>query len=93
MRFTHRLDPAADMLHSHDGGRGTEEGEAINVSVRINPETGDAYIMLANGHTSLASEIGGEWVLWQTGNPDFLSTEKVLRSAALPGGAGFVLSQ
>lgn len=74
-------------VYGHDGGN----EPAINVSVRINPETGDAYIMLANGHTSLASEIGGEWVLWQTGNPDFLSTEKVLRSAALPGGAGFVV--
>lgn len=69
-----------DYVYGHDGAN----EPAINAAVRINPETGDAYIMLVNGHPSLASDIGAEWVLWQTGNPDFLSTEKVLKSALLP---------
>ncbi len=67
-------------IYGHDGAN----EPAINVSVRINPETDDAYIMFANGHPSLATDIGGEWVLWQTGNPDFLSTGRVLKSALLP---------
>ncbi|WDI30101.1 serine hydrolase [Hyphococcus flavus] len=70
----------SDYIYGHDGAN----EPAINVSVRINPETGDAYVALVNGHPSLASDIGAEWVLWQTGNPDFLSTDRVLKSALLP---------
>ncbi len=69
-----------DYVYGHDGAN----EPAINVSVRINPETNDAYIMLVNGHPSLASDVGAEWVLWQTGSPDFLSTDRVLKSVLLP---------
>ncbi len=69
-----------DFIFGHDGAN----EPAINVSVRINPENGNAFIMLVNGHPSLSSDLGAEWVLWQTGNPDFLSTERALKSAILP---------
>jgi CubicO group peptidase (beta-lactamase class C family) len=72
---------SGDYIYGHDGAN----APAINASVRINPDTGDAFIMLVNGHPSLASNIGSEWVLWQTGKPDFLSTERALRSAFWPG--------
>lgn len=80
---------SGDSVFGHDGAN----EPAINVSVRINPETNDAYIMLVNGHPSLASDIGAEWVLWQTGSPDFLSTDRVLKSALLPAilGSAFIL--
>jgi len=80
---------SGDSVFGHDGAN----EPAINVSVRINPETNDAYIMLVNGHSSLASDIGAEWVLWQSGKPDFLSTERVLKSALLPAilGSAFIL--
>ncbi len=71
---------SGDYVYGHDGAN----EPAINVSVRINPDTGDAYIMLVNGHPSLASNIGSDWVLWQTGKPDFLSTGRALKSALLP---------
>ncbi len=74
-------------IYGHDGAN----EPAINVSVRISPETDDAYIMLVNGHPSLASELGAEWVLWQTGNPDFLSTGRVLKSALSPALVGSVI--
>ncbi|WP_425408130.1 serine hydrolase domain-containing protein [Hyphococcus sp.] len=80
---------SGDSVFGHDGAN----EPAINVSVRINPETNDAYIMLVNGHPSLASDIGAEWVLWQTGKPDLLSTDRVLKSAVLPAilGSAFIL--
>jgi len=71
---------SGDSVFGHDGAN----EPAINVSVRINPETKDAYLMLVNGHPSLASDVGAAWVLWQTGNPDFLSTDRVLISALPP---------
>jgi len=64
---------------------------AINSSVRINPATSDGIVMLVSGHPTLASDICSEWVLWQTGYPDFLSTERALKSALIPALLGVVL--
>lgn len=67
-------------VYGHDGGN----EPAINSTVRINPDTGDALIVLVSGNSTLASTIGYHWVLWQTGQPDFLSFELALSSAVVP---------
>ncbi len=69
-----------DFVFGHDGAN----GPAINSTVRIYPETGDAIIVLLTGHPSLASAIGFHWVLWQTGYPDFLNIDLVIESMILP---------
>ena len=69
-----------DFVFGHDGAN----EPAINSAVRVNPATGDAVIVLVNGHPSMASSIGADWVLWQTGRPDFLSTRATLESALVP---------
>jgi CubicO group peptidase (beta-lactamase class C family) len=78
---------SGDFIFGHDGGN----APAINTSLRINPENWDAFIMLESGHPSLASDVAAEWVLWQTGYPDFRSTGRALRSALLPAGMGSLL--
>ena len=72
--------PHGDFVFGHDGAN----EPAINTSVRLNPETSDGFVMLVSGHPSLASSIGSEWVLWQTGYPDFLSSDRALKSALFP---------
>lgn len=67
-------------VYGHDGGN----EPAINSTLRINPDSADAFIMLVNGHPNLASSIGAQWVLWQTGYPDGLAADKVIASAVLP---------
>jgi hypothetical protein len=69
-----------DYVFGHDG----VNEPALNSTVRMNPDTADAMVMLVSGHPTLASNIGSEWVLWQTGVPDFLQTEKALKSALIP---------
>ncbi len=69
-----------DYVYGHDGSN----APAINTTLRINPDNGDAIIVLVTGNPSLASSIGYEWTLWQTGVPDFLSVGTVLRSAIMP---------
>ncbi|MGK0224576.1 MAG: CubicO group peptidase (beta-lactamase class C family) [Limisphaerales bacterium] len=69
-----------DYVFGHDG----VNDPALNSTVRMNPDTADAMVMLVSGHPTLASNIGSEWVLWQTGVPDFLQTEKALKSAIVP---------
>lgn len=76
-----------DHVFGHDG----VNDPAINSTVRMNPETSDGIVLLVSGHPSLASNIGSEWVLWQTGYPDFLQTERALRSAVIPILAGGLL--
>ncbi len=67
-------------VYGHDGSN----APAINSSMRINPDNGDAVIVLATGHASLATKIASEWTLWQTGVPDFLMVERAIRSALVP---------
>lgn len=74
----------------HDGSN----DPAINTSIRINTETGDGYIALISGHKTLASEIGFEWVLWQSGKPDFIYSDRAINSSVLPivvGSMGWII--
>ena len=67
-------------VYGHDGSN----APAINTSMRINPDNGDALIVLVTGNPTLASAIGAEWTIWQTGVADFLSVNRVVRSAIVP---------
>ena len=57
-----------DFIAGHDGNN----DPAINTSVRLNPQTGDAIVVLETGDSTLASTLASEWVFWQTGYVDFL---------------------
>ncbi len=74
-------------VYGHDGSN----TPAINSSMRINPDNGDAVIVLVTGNPSLASAIAGEWTLWQTGVVDFLSIDRAVRSAIVPWIIGLVI--
>ena len=69
-----------DIVFGHDGGN----DPAINTAVRINPDTGDALIILLTGELSLATRLGSDWVLWQTGMPDILASDTVIASMLKP---------
>lgn len=71
---------SGDHVFGHDGSN----EPAINSAVRINPDNGDAIIVLVTGSPGLASSIGYEWTLWQTGVPDFLMLDRALPSAITP---------
>lgn len=71
---------SGDFLYGHDGGN----DPAINSTVRINPDNGDAIVVLETGHLTLATNIGSHWVLWQTGIPDVLAVDQIIESMILP---------
>ena len=81
---------AGAMLYSHleNGqyilGHDGSNDPAINTTVRLNPITGDALIVLVTGHQTLASELGYEWTLWQSGKPDFIFADRAIGSALFP---------
>jgi hypothetical protein len=74
---------SGDFVYGHDG----QNEPAINSSLRINPDSRDAFIALASGNRSLATYLGFEWVFWQTGGPDFLGlgyvTDRGIRIALI----------
>lgn len=76
-----------DFIFGHDGAN----DPAINTVARINPDTGDVIVVLASEHPSVATKIGSEWVLWQTGLPDVLATEAVFASMTVPAITGCTL--
>ncbi|MDO9478106.1 MAG: serine hydrolase domain-containing protein [Pseudohongiella sp.] len=69
-----------DFVFGHDGAN----DPAINSAVRINPESKDAIVILATGGPPIATNIGSQWVLWQTGYPDVLNSESIIKSMYLP---------
>lgn len=78
------------VVFGHDG----VNEPAISATVRINPSTRDAIIVLATGSRTLASQLGGEWVFWQTGVPDVLSIPAEIRRVIpvlIAGAGGIVL--
>jgi len=71
-------------IFGHDG----INEPAISATVRINPETEDAIIVLVTGSKVLASQLGAEWVIWQTGLPDILTLPAEVRRVIPILGAG-----
>lgn len=71
------------VVFGHDG----INEPAISATVRINPDSADAIIVLATGSRTLASQLGAQWVLWQTGVPDaFTIPSEIRRVMPLLGG-------
>ncbi len=78
---------SGNYVFGHDGSN----APAINTALRINPDNGDAIIVLVTGHRALATSLAYEWTLWQTGVPDFLLLDKALESALMPMIIGILL--
>jgi CubicO group peptidase (beta-lactamase class C family) len=76
-------------VFGHDG----TNDPGISAAARVNPETNDGILVLVTGSRTLASTIGGHWVHWQTGLPDFLSIPGELQRVlpVLLGGIFFIL--
>lgn len=73
-----------DFIFGHDGAN--EPG--INAAIRINPENSSAVVIMVSGHPTLATNIGSDWVFWQSGYPDLFATDAVLSSMLIPGLVG-----
>lgn len=71
-------------VFGHDGAN----DPAINSTARIHPVSGDALIVLVIGDRRLATALGSDWVLWQTGRPDVLAFDAVIDSMVVPGAVG-----
>ncbi|MFN9925768.1 MAG: serine hydrolase domain-containing protein [Phenylobacterium sp.] len=52
----------------HDG----DNEPASNTAARFDPASGDGIVVLQTGNSSLATQMAGEWVFWQSGEVDNL---------------------
>ncbi len=64
---------AADGEGSFAFGHDGKNDPAINTTARVNPATGDGFILLETGNDLLATNLGSEWTFWQTGKIDILT--------------------
>jgi CubicO group peptidase (beta-lactamase class C family) len=62
-----------DYIVGHGGA-----SPSLNATVRLNPETGNAIIMLTTGNRALASDTATQWTLWETGNPDIIMLKNMI---------------
>jgi CubicO group peptidase (beta-lactamase class C family) len=62
-----------DFIVGHGGS-----SPGLNSTVRVNPETGNAIIMLTTGNRALASDTATQWTLWETGNPDIIMLKNMI---------------
>lgn len=72
------------------GGR----SPALNATARMNPATGNAFIMIQTGNKrAFASRMATKWTTWETGTPDMFqlqySIPKMLKRIAI--GSGLIL--
>jgi CubicO group peptidase (beta-lactamase class C family) len=68
---------AGGFVVGHDGSN----TPAINTTARIDPASGDAIVVLETGDARLATQLGGEWVFWKTGNVDLFDVQAALPNA------------
>lgn len=77
----------SDYIIGHDG----QNEPAINMAVRLDPSTKHGIIILEMGSPLLATEIGGDWVFWKTGNVDSLSFISLFGSMKIWIGVGWLV--
>jgi CubicO group peptidase (beta-lactamase class C family) len=54
---------AGGYVVGHDGGN----LPALGCTVRVNPATGNAIVLMVSGSLALAPQLGDDWVYWETG--------------------------
>ncbi|WP_228016649.1 serine hydrolase [Synechocystis sp. LEGE 06083] len=74
----------------HDGGN----VPALNHTLRVNPATGNGIVLLLSGNRNLASDLGDDWVYWETGKLTTAARQRFWQSRLIPGlvaiGAGAI---
>ncbi len=85
------------VLYARNGAGGYIVGHegnnfpAINTAARVDPATGDGIVMLETGNGSLATEVGSDWMRWQTGRVDVIGIFLGIQTTLLLFASGVVV--
>ncbi|WP_316431700.1 serine hydrolase domain-containing protein [Leptolyngbya sp. NK1-12] len=71
----------------HDGGN----LPALGHTVRVNPATGNGIVLLISGNLELASQLGDDWVYWETGKLPMNAKLRILGNRLVPALVGIGL--
>ncbi|MEO1146494.1 MAG: serine hydrolase domain-containing protein [Cyanobacteria bacterium J06638_22] len=72
---------AGGYVVGHDSGN----SPALGHTVRVNPATGNGIVLMISGNLRLASQLGDDWVYWETGKLSFFARMGILGSRLVPG--------
>uniref|UniRef100_B8HMC9 Beta-lactamase n=1 Tax=Cyanothece sp. (strain PCC 7425 / ATCC 29141) TaxID=395961 RepID=B8HMC9_CYAP4 len=64
---------------------------ALGHTVRVNPATGNGIVLLISGNLELASQLGDDWVYWETGNLPMNAKLRILGNRLVPALVGIGL--
>ena len=78
---------AGSYVVDHDGGN----SPALAHTVRVNPATGNGIVLMISGNLQLASQLGDDWVYWETGKLSFFARMGLLGRRLGPGLAAIIL--
>ena len=78
---------ADQFVVGHDGGN----LPALGHTVRVNPATGNGIVLLISGNLELASQLGDDWVYWETGKLPMNAKLRILGSRLVPALVGIGL--
>ena len=78
---------AGGYVVGHDGGN----SPALSSTLRVNPATGNGIVLMISGNLRLASQLGTDWVYWETGKLSFFARIEILGSRLVPGLVAIVL--
>ena len=77
---------AGGYVVGHDGGN----LPALGHTVRINPATGNGIVLMISGNLNLSSELGDDWVYWETGKLTVNAKLRTLSRRLVPATVGIV---
>jgi CubicO group peptidase (beta-lactamase class C family) len=74
-------DDAGDRVVGHDGG----SPPAWGAMVRVNPATGNGFVLMVSGGRGAVNQLGHDWVYWETGEVTFEARRQVVYDRLLKG--------
>lgn len=78
---------AGGYVVGHDGGAYPASG----AMVRMNPATGNGFVLMVSGSNGAVNQLGHDWVYWETGKLTFEARRQTVYNRILPASVAIIL--
>lgn len=78
---------AGGYVIGHDGGAYPASG----AMVRMNPATGNGFVLMVSGSQGAANQLGHDWVYWETGTLTFEARRQTIYDRIVPASVAIIL--
>ena len=78
---------AGGYVVGHDGGAYPSWG----AMVRMNPATGNGFVLMVSGSQGAVNQLGHDWVYWETGKVTFEARRQIVYGRVMPASVAIIL--